>query len=142
MEPSDREAVGRLHEACFDELAFDEPVLDRVFRHANATNLVAELDEGLVGYAAALHGSRPRARLLTLQTHPEARGRGVASALLDEVLERMRARGADALELEVHVDNEAAIELYRKRGFDTVREDPTAYPSLDEPAGYVMEKPL
>jgi len=143
LTPGDREAVRQLHEASFaDEVAFDDIVLDRVFRHGNALNLVAKTEDGIVGFAAALHGSRPKARLLTIQTHPEARGRGVASALLAEVQRRLRARKADVLELEVHVDNEPAIELYEKRGFAIEREDPAAYPSLDTSAGYIMHKQL
>lgn len=143
MEPAERDDVRELHEACFDEdLAFDEIVLDRVFRHGNAIHLVAEQGDRLVGYAVGLHGSRPKARLLTIQTHPEARGEGVAGALLGDLEERLRARKARRLELEVHVDNEPAIALYEKHGFDLVSEDPTAYPSLDESAGYVMQKEL
>lgn len=143
MEPAEREDVRQLHEACFQaDVAFDDIVLDRVFRHANAINLVATIDEDIVGYAAALHGSRPKARLLTIQTHPDARGQGVAASLLADVEERLRARKARVLELEVHVDNEPAIQLYEEAGFHVEREDPTAYPSLEASAGYVMHKEL
>lgn len=143
MDPGDRDAVRQLHERCFDaELAFDDLVLQRLFRHHHVINLVALLAGRTVGYAAAIHGQRPTARLLTIQSDPGARGRGVAQALLDELEERLRARGAKRLQLEVHVGNHAAISLYEKRGFETVREDPTSYPSLEEPAGYVMEKAL
>lgn len=143
LEPSDRPAVRKLHEVCFQaELAFDDIVLDRVLRHQNTINLVAELDGEIVGFAAALHGSRPKARLLTIQTHPEARGRGVARSLLETVEQTVRARKARLLELEVHVDNEPAIRLYEDVGFEVEQEDPTAYPSLEETTGYVMHKPL
>ena len=143
LDPTERGEVRELHEACFeDEVAFDDLVLERVFRHANAINLVATRDDETLGYAAALHGSRPKARLLTIQTHPEARGQGVAAAMLDDLEERLRARKARTLELEVHVGNEPAIALYRDRGFAVEREDPTAYPSLDNSKGYVMHKSL
>lgn len=143
LEPDDRQPVRQLHEVCFEEdVAFDDVVLDRVFRHQNTCNVVAEADGEILGHAAALHGSRPKARLLTIQTHPEARGQGIADALLADVEERMRARRAQVLELEVHVDNEAAIALYEKRGFEVEREDPTAYPSLDPSEGFVMHKQL
>lgn len=143
MEPTERDEVRDLHEACFDEdVAFDDMVLDRVFRHANAINLVAVRDDTIVGYAAGLHGSRPKARLLTIQTHPEARGQGVAGALLADLEDRVRARRAELLELEVHVDNEPAIQLYEKHGFQLHREDATAYPSLANTTGYILRKPL
>lgn len=143
LAPEDRDAVRELHEACFrEDVAFDDLVLDRVFRHGHTFNLVAELDDRIVGYAAALHGSRPTARLLTIQTHPKLRGQGVAKRLLDEVQARLRARRAARLQLEVHVDNEAARNLYEERGFEVKRKDPTAYPSLERSTGYVMEKEL
>lgn len=143
LAPDDREPVRKLHERCFEEqLAFDEIVLDRLFRHNHTINLVAEQGADIVGYAATIHGQRPTARLLTIQVDPEMRGHGIAQSLLAQLEERLGARGATTLQLEVHVDNEAAISLYEKCGFAKVREDPTAYPALDEPAGYVMEKQL
>lgn len=142
LEPGDRERVREIHEASFDELAFDDIVIDRVFRHGNTINVVAELDDEIVGWAAAIHGSRPTARLLTIQTHPKARGQGVAKALIDDLEERLKARQAQTLRLEVHVDNEAARSLYEKHGFEVEREDPTCYPTKEPSTGFVMTKPL
>lgn len=143
VDPSDREAVKALHERSFpDALAFDELVLDNLLRHPSAINLLAEHGDTVVGFLSALHGTSPRARILTVHTAPEARRQGVASHLLDVLTERLRARRADHVELEVHAANDAAIELYRSRGYEIRREDPTAYPSLDDPRGYVMRREL
>jgi ribosomal protein S18 acetylase RimI-like enzyme len=98
LEPSERDEVRALHEACFEEgLAFNEIVLDRLFRHQHAINLVAATDDGIAAYACAIHGARPKARLLTIQTHPKARGQGLARRLLDELETRLRARQAASL---------------------------------------------
>ncbi|WP_211277777.1 GNAT family N-acetyltransferase [Couchioplanes caeruleus] len=48
---------------------------------------------------------------------PAARGRGLGSALVTEVLRRMRAGGADEAWLDVNVDNPAG-RLYRRLGFE------------------------
>ncbi len=143
LEPADRDAVKALHGRCFpDAFAMDEDVLDNLFRHPYGVHLVAETDDRIVGFAGAIHGARPDARLLTLHVDPDARRSGVASALLDELEHRLNARKARRLELEVHVDNEAAQHLYEARGFEVEREDPTAYPSVDPSTGYVMVKQL
>jgi ribosomal protein S18 acetylase RimI-like enzyme len=50
---------------------------------------------------------------------PEYRGRGIAGRLLDEALALMRRRQARKVLLQVRAANEAALALYRRRGFNT-----------------------
>jgi ribosomal protein S18 acetylase RimI-like enzyme len=57
-------------------------------------------------------------RLATMGALPEARGSGVAPALLDELIARAAAAGVETLELEVFAQNERALRLYRSRGFE------------------------
>ncbi|MDQ6647003.1 MAG: GNAT family N-acetyltransferase [Pseudomonadota bacterium] len=57
------------------------------------------------------------ARLYSLATDPDARGRGVGRALLDAVIAAARQRDCHALRLEVRTDNRAAIALYEQAGF-------------------------
>jgi ribosomal-protein-alanine N-acetyltransferase len=51
---------------------------------------------------------------------PNARRRGIATTLLDELVVRAVHGGARELFLEVRVDNEAARRLYEKEGFTVV----------------------
>lgn len=53
-------------------------------------------------------------------TAPEARGRGIASALVARLLARARDRGARVAYLQVDEANEPAIAVYRRFGFETV----------------------
>jgi ribosomal protein S18 acetylase RimI-like enzyme len=57
------------------------------------------------------------ARLYSIATLPEARGKGVAAALMDGVERAARKRGCTRLRLEVRTDNAGAIALYCKRGY-------------------------
>jgi GNAT superfamily N-acetyltransferase len=61
-----------------------------------------------------------RWRLAVMGAVPEARGTGTAQVLLDDFVERGRACGAKALELECFEKNERARRLYRSRGFEVV----------------------
>jgi ribosomal-protein-alanine N-acetyltransferase len=58
--------------------------------------------------------------LLNLTVHPEWQGRGLGSALLDDVIAAARARGLRSLWLEVRQGNDRARALYRRRGFAEV----------------------
>jgi ribosomal protein S18 acetylase RimI-like enzyme len=70
--------------------------------------------DAIVAYRRGFHG----ARLDSLVTHPAYQGRGVASALLAEAERAALERGVVTMRLEVRVDNERAIALYRRRGYD------------------------
>ncbi|MDF1521283.1 MAG: peptidase C39 family protein, partial [Trueperaceae bacterium] len=72
--------------------------------------------DAIVTYRRGFHG----ARLISLVTDPAHRGRGVASALLAAAEAAAHERGCVSVRLEVRVDNEAAIALYRRRGYEVV----------------------
>ncbi|WP_062298347.1 ribosomal protein S18-alanine N-acetyltransferase [Demequina maris] len=78
------------------------------------------LDGELVGYA--VYGYDGDAfHLLNLAVAPEARGRGLGRALMDDFMAEARHEGAPDAWLEVAVDNEVALALYRAYGFEDVR---------------------
>ncbi len=60
---------------------------------------------------------------LAIAVVPNARGRGVGSALLEALLARARAAGYAAISLSVDRRNAGAIELYERHGFARVDED-------------------
>lgn len=90
-----------------------------------------------VGLIAALEG-RPagllvlsvvagEAEILTLAVDPVDRRRGVARALLADAASRAKASGASGLLLEVAVDNDPALHLYRTAGFREIGRRPGYY---------------
>jgi ribosomal protein S18 acetylase RimI-like enzyme len=72
-------------------------------------------DVGMVRIARPDTGAT--ASLLSMWVAPEARRRGVGTALLDAAIAWTRARGFTRLRLEVVDDNTAAVELYTRKGF-------------------------
>jgi ribosomal protein S18 acetylase RimI-like enzyme len=61
---------------------------------------------------------------LAVAVVPNARGKGVGSALLETLLERARTDGYEAVSLSVDRENEGAIALYEQFGFRQVAELP------------------
>lgn len=70
--------------------------------------LFNENDHGSVGFVAMTG------------VHPDYRGNGLGTAVVVSGMEYLRAKGADAIELEVDSANTPAVELYRKLGFKPV----------------------
>lgn len=69
------------------------------------------------GALALIRVVADEAELLTLASHPQARRRGRARALLERAHAAAAERGAARIFLEVAADNVAAIALYRSAGY-------------------------
>jgi ribosomal-protein-alanine N-acetyltransferase len=80
-------------------------------------------------------------RILTLDIVPAARRLGLASLLMQECEHRLRGFGCNQVYLETAVNNEPALRLYRKLGYQILRTLPGYYAthSLD---AFLMGKPL
>jgi mycothiol synthase len=79
---------------------------------------LVELDGRPAGYAALYTEGHP---LGDGYVHPNARGRGVGSRLVDLVEAAARERGLETLQIPVFGNDEPAHELLRSRGFRDVR---------------------
>jgi ribosomal-protein-alanine N-acetyltransferase len=62
----------------------------------------------------------PELHVLAMATHPDCRGRGIATALLAHLLAAAASAGCTLATLEVRAGNAPAIALYRRAGFRTV----------------------
>ncbi|WP_316524920.1 GNAT family N-acetyltransferase [Kitasatospora brasiliensis] len=90
---------------------------DRLHR-PDAHHVAAFLDDTPVGIVDGLPGSPDGVReLRSLWVAPQARGRGVADRLIEEVESWARAVGGTTLLLAVLPGNVAALALYRRHGF-------------------------
>jgi GNAT superfamily N-acetyltransferase len=131
LEPADRPRWETLFRAyiAFYERTLDDAAYDRAWREiasdARLHGLGAWLDDELVGIAHFLvHPSSSEPDLCYLEdlfTVPEARGRGVASALVAAVGEWARAQGCGSVYWQTHETNTTARRLYdrlaRHEGF-------------------------
>lgn len=96
--------------------------------------LAAERDGQLVGLAwAKVDADDPTlVNLFQMWVAPEARGQGVAGALLAEAVRWSRARGAQALRLGVNSANATALRLYERAGFVDVNVREPMRPGSDQ----------
>ena len=71
----------------------------------------------LVGYAGLWFDGYD-AQVMTIGTAVGHQGRGIGRVLLDALVARAREVGAPSVFLEVRVDNEPALRLYQRAGFE------------------------
>ena len=139
MAAEDLEAVARLEGELFGAEAWSRDLLaaelkashgpraDRryVIVESDAADHAADRDGGvgldgprLLGYAGLYHaGGLSGADLLTIATVPAARGRGIASLMLTELVSTAREVSCPDVLLEVRQSNETAQRLYTRHGF-------------------------
>ncbi len=86
---------------------------------ADLSRLVLEGDEP-VGYAVCLV-ENGGAEIAQIGVRPQWRGRGVASAILSEVLQLFKREGLTRAVLSVNADNSRAASVYRHSGFELFR---------------------
>lgn len=122
-ESKDVTALVSLEHACFT----NDRLSQRSFRHYVkaehselfvAENPDTESPVKLIGYGLIwCHKGTRLARLYSLAVHPEARGLGLANSLLNALEIKAAERGRLSMRLEVAEHNDAAIQLYKKRGY-------------------------
>ncbi len=116
------ELLGELHARCFaapwDE-SWSAASFAEILRHAGITALIAVSGGEPVGFGLTLKAA-DEVELLLLAVLPAHRGQGIASSLLEALMEKARANGAARAFLEVAEENAAAIACYRRAGFAPV----------------------
>ncbi len=81
-----------------------------------------------------------KGHVVSLAVKKQFHRRGIGSMLMTSVLDEMIRNSIDESFLEVRVSNEKAIRLYKKLGYQVVREVPHYY--LDGTSGLLMVKKL
>lgn len=76
--------------------------------------LVAEWDGALAGWGAS---EKADDFVTDLWVHPDYQGRGIGTALLEEIETGIKERGYPAARLDTHARNAGAIRLYKRLGY-------------------------
>jgi ribosomal protein S18 acetylase RimI-like enzyme len=138
----DLEALVALEQRSFDSDRISRAQYRRHLASHSAQVLMAvDTQQNLLGSAVMFfrRGSA-LARLYSLTSRPESRGRGVGSALVAAAENLARQRGCHAMRLEVRVDNASALHLYERLGYRRLTALPAYY--QDAMDGWRYEKRL
>lgn len=104
--------------------------------------VIAEnLDGTLLGYAG-LMVTGAEADIQTVAVAPAAQGQGTGRELVEALLSQAARRGATGVLLEVRADNDAAIRLYRRAGFEQISVRRRYYQPDDVDALIMRLRPL
>jgi ribosomal protein S18 acetylase RimI-like enzyme len=121
-ELSDLDDLVALEQATFDSDRISRAQFRRHLDSDTARVLVASANHRrFLGTAMVFFrkGSRA-ARLYSIASLPEARGKGVGTALIEAAETAARQRRCQALRLEVRTDNDSAIRLYERLGYHRI----------------------
>ena len=129
---TDVPGIAALERECFS-LPWSEEIIASQLTGEGKIMLAADEDGALSGYMG-LQYVLDEGYISNVCTAPGFRRRGVAGALIDEMVSRARALGLSFLSLEVRVSNVPAISLYSGRGFVNVGLRPGYYEKPTEDA--------
>ncbi len=115
----DIDAVVGLEQALFEDAWSVEMFWDELAQGDTRTYLVAEEDGAIVGYAG-LAAMPDEAYVQTIGVVQEHQRHGLGSTLLTALMEDAKRRGLPRVGLEVRIDNEPAIRLYERFGFEAI----------------------
>lgn len=145
-QPDDFDELYAIDQSCFSHgIAWSKAELAYFLRYPGNFSLVVE-EEGLPGIAGFAIGGLERrrglmfGRLITIDVRGHSRRQGVGQMLMNAIEERLREADAQAIQLEVAVNNGVAQEFYGRRGFVRTGRIPGYYQGRID--AYVMEKRL
>ncbi len=114
------ETIGSLENKLFPTDAWPlELFYSEFFQPDTRRYIVVEVDGRIVGYAG-LMVIDTTADIQTIGVLPHFEGQGMGRAMLTELIEEARRRGADTVMLEVRADNPRAQDLYARYGFEKI----------------------
>ncbi len=118
--------------------SFPTPWSKTAFYHEIAANdfayyIVAMAGNKVAGYAG-MWVILDEGHITTLAVHPDFRGQGIGTRLLNELIAEAGRRRCEKMTLEVRPSNDQALKLYEKNGFVSYGVRPGYYSDTGEDA--------
>ena len=110
--------IAELEKICFNDPWSENSIASELDNRLSCW-LVAIADDKVVGYV----GSQTvlgETDMMNIAIHPDNRKQGIATELINALIEALNERGSHSLMLEVRASNEPAKSLYLKLGFEVV----------------------
>ena len=124
--------IADLHKLCFPH----RPWSAEEFRELKKSGCeIVASENGFIVWRTVLD----TAEIITIGVHPDARGAGIASAMMTIMENEVQKAGATKIQLDVSAENAPAIALYKKLGFIENGHRPKYYDGID---AILMEKTI
>jgi ribosomal-protein-alanine N-acetyltransferase len=136
MYPEDVPELVKIERVSFSSPWSEASFYSEIYNRYSITR-VAELQGTAVGYICVKHIA-DECHLLNLAVHPNYRRLGIATVLLENVIQELKIDGCRFLYLEVRSSNYAAKKLYERFGFKIVGIRKNYYVSPAEDAVIMM----
>ena len=110
--------IAELEKLCFNDPWSQNSIASELGNRLSCWLVALDYDT-VVGYV----GSQTvlgETDMMNIAVHPDYRNHGIASALIDALIEKLTQQGSHSLMLEVRVSNTPAKNLYGKLGFVSV----------------------
>jgi len=130
FKPIDLDRVMYINQMCLPENYSSSFFLD-LYERFPETFVVAEEDSEIVGYAMCriekdlssfrFLGIAKKGHLISIAVLPKYQHQGIGQALMQAIMKAMIGYEAKEIHLEVRVTNTAAINLYKKLGFQVAK---------------------
>lgn len=133
IQASDAAGAAEIEKIAIGDGAWSEETLKDVVSKDDASYLVACCGDTICGLVGAWI-SLDEAEITNVAVHPEYRRKGIARALLRELITRGRKNGVKRFVLEVRKSNKKAINLYESMNFEFVGERKDFYSRPKEDA--------
>jgi ribosomal-protein-alanine acetyltransferase len=108
---------------CFKEEAFTKRQIAQLLKDYSAISLVAKENSKIIGFAIGMiyfNRNASVGHILTIDVSPANRRKGVGWKLLQAIEAILKDKGVKTSTLEVREDNVAAINLYKKLGYQVI----------------------
>ena len=141
LQESDSEGLHGMYQSMSDDALrwsmapYTEETIDRwIGDLPNLISLVAVHSDEIIGYASVLKFTHPRLAGtgdLNIYIHQDYQGAGLGTALMVMLLNAANEQSLHRINLEVVADNETAVHLFRKFGFNVEGRRVEAYKARD-----------
>lgn len=126
VKSKDMQAILTIEYRCFKD-PYPLSLLNRLHAMHPDGFLVAEAEGKIVGYVIGVLRWGATGHILAIATDPPYQRQSIASALMEHIINRLRAKGAKLVRLEVRKSNAGAQQFYLKLGFRQQGEVPYYY---------------